>query len=334
MISSRNILKNARRIAVVRTDRLGDMVLTLPMCAALKAACPNAEISLITRSYCEALLYNSPAIDHALFADRIIGGVSALIRSGNYDGIFFPRPQFDEYFAAFSARIPLRVGSGYRWYSFLINHKQYDHRKTAESHEAEYNTRLVVSALDDSVETHLVRPVIMPESKQSIEIILSSHGISSDLQPIIIHPGSGGSSRDWSPENFGKLASIFTKQHDTPIIITGIDSEQSLCETVHNHCPTALNLCGKLNLPEMIALLDISSLLVANSTGVLHVAAALGTPVVGLYPRSPAISARRWGPYSTNSTVISPPDTAELQDDMSLISVESVADACFSYFIQ
>ena len=335
MVSSETILKNARRIAVVRTDRLGDMVLTLPMCSALKAACPNAQITLITRSYCEALLYNSPAIDNALFSDRTAGGVSALIYSGNYDAIFFPRPQFDEYVAAFKARIPLRVGSGYRWYSFLINHKQFDHRKTAEFHEAEYNTRLVASALGDSVETHLVRPVIIPKSKQSVEILLSSLGISGIQRPIIIHPGSGGSSRDWSPENFGKLASILTKQRDIPIIITGIDSEQSLCETVHNHCPTSFNFCGKLTLGDMIALLDVSSLLVANSTGILHVAAALGTPVVGLFPRSSAISARRWGPYSPTSIVLSPPnDSIELQDDMSFITVESVADACLSYFIQ
>lgn len=332
MTSSKTILHTARKIAVVRTDRLGDMVLTLPMCAALKTLYQNAEITLIARSYCTSLLYNSPAIDNVLFADKTIGGVSALIRSGNYDAIFFPRPQFEEYFAAFRARIPLRVGSGYRWYSFLINHKQFDHRKTAEFHEAEYNTRLVAGAAGRQVETRLVRPVIIPENKKSIGQLLQSSEISITQKPIIIHPGSGGSAHDWKPENFGKLATILSNRLNTPIIITGIGDEKELCTIVHHHCPSALNLCGKLALGEMIALLDASSLLVANSTGVLHIAAALGTPVVGLYPRTPAISAKRWGPYSDNSQVLYPPDIPGKQDDMSLIPVEPVADACISYF--
>ncbi len=332
MTSSRNILINARRIAVVRTDRLGDMVLTLPLCAALKSVCPNAGITLIARSYCAPLLYNSPAIDCALFADKTIGGASALIRSGNYDVIFFPRPLFEEYFAAFWAGIPLRVGSGYRWYSFLINHKQFDHRKTAEFHEVEYNTRLVESALGESVETILVRPVIMPGSRKNVEILLQSNGISANQNFVVIHPGSGGSARDWQPDNFGKLAALLTALLNIPIIITGIETEKELCSRVHQFCPSALNLCGKLELGEMIALLDSSSLLVANSTGVLHIAAALGIPVVGLYPRTAAISAKRWGPYSDNSQVLSPPDTNEQKDDMSLITVESVVDACLSFF--
>ncbi|MBI3232474.1 MAG: glycosyltransferase family 9 protein [Bacteroidetes bacterium] len=330
MTSSSNILLNARRIAVVRTDRLGDMVLTLPMCIALKKACPNAEITIIARSYCEPLLYKSPAIDNVLFSDKTAGGVTEIIRHGKFDAIFFPRPQFEEYFAAFKARIPLRVGSGYRWYSFLINHKQYDHRKTAEYHEAEYNTRLVSSALGQTVETGLVRPVVIPESLNTIKILLHSFGISPEQKPIIIHPGSGGSSHDWQPENFGKLAASLSSRLNVPIVVTGIESEEKLCNIVLQYCPSAISLCGKLSLAEMIALIDCSSMFVANSTGVLHIAAALDTPVVGLYPRSASISARRWGPYSQNSIVLSPPNQPELQDKMNLITVESVVEACIS----
>ncbi len=332
MSSSRNLLLKAKRIAVVRTDRLGDMVLTLPMCAALKSACPDAEVTLIARSYCSALLYKSPAIDTVLFVDETTGGVTELIQNGRYDAIFFPRPQFEEYFAAFRARIPLRVGSGYRWYSFLIKHKQFDHRKTAEFHEAEYNTRLVGSVLEEPVETRLVRPIVIPESKHSTNKLLNSNGITSAQRIIVIHPGSGGSSHDWQPENFGKLSELLSKQLRMPVIITGVENEKERCQIVQKYCPAAINLCGKLSLADMIALLDTSSLLVANSTGVLHIAAALGIPVVGLYPRSPAISSGRWGPYSQNSIVVSPPDQPEFQDDMNLISVESVADACLSFF--
>ncbi|MBK9248159.1 MAG: glycosyltransferase family 9 protein [Ignavibacteria bacterium] len=313
-------LNNAKRIAVVRTDRLGDMVLTLPMCSALKHECPKATIILITRSYVASLLYRCSVIDEVVYADTI-EEVTDAIRTGNFDAIFFPRPQFSEYFAAFRARIPLRVGSGYRWYSFLINCKQYDHRKTADYHEAEFNTRLVSRALGKEVATQLVAPVVKPDSAIRIHELFAFHNIS-NLTPIVIHPGSGGSAVNWPAENFGKTAKRLHELTNRPIIITGIETETEICKIVYNNCPQAINLCGKLSLDDLIALLANASLLIANSTGVLHVAAALGTPVLGLYPNSPPMSAKRWGPFTQNSIVISPPNG---DDSMSDISVESVA---------
>ena len=102
MSTLRNTKVSAKRIAVVRTDRLGDMVLTLPMCAALRQEIPDAEITLITRTYVAPLLYQSPVIDRIIYADTP-KEVSAAIRNTEIDMIFFPRPQFSEYLAAFRA---------------------------------------------------------------------------------------------------------------------------------------------------------------------------------------------------------------------------------------
>ncbi|MFN8359127.1 MAG: glycosyltransferase family 9 protein [Candidatus Kapaibacterium sp.] len=325
MSTSYDIQDTLQRIAVVRTDRLGDMVLTLPMCAAAQTAFPGAEIILITRSYVAPLLYRSPVIDRVIYADTP-EEVSAAIRGTGIDMIFFPRPQLSEYVAAFRAGIPCRVGSGYRWYSFLLSHKQYDHRKTAEYHEAEYNTRLIERVLGRNVSTQLVRPVLQPESIEKVRHLLQQYGIS-DCTPIIIHPGSGGSAVDWPTEKFGEAARELQHRLSTPILLTGIPSESHLCDQVHKICPQAINLCGQLPLPDMMALLAGASLLIANSTGILHVAAALGTPVLGLYPQSPAMSAARWGPYTDTATVISPPVLTTVNDDMNMISVQEVVIA-------
>jgi ADP-heptose:LPS heptosyltransferase len=63
---------------------------------------------------------------------------------------------------------------------------------------------------------------------------------------------------------------------------------------------------GKCTLKELAALIGASSLFVSNSTGPLHLAVAMGTPVVGLYPQHTAMSAKRWGPYTGNSAVFVP----------------------------
>ena len=79
----------------------------------------------------------------------------------------------------------------------------------------------------------------------------------------------------------------------------------------------------------MIALISKVKLLIANSTGILHIAAALDIPVVGLYPNTPHLSQKRWGPYSEKAVVLNPPKSRDknICDNMSLITVDEVADA-------
>lgn len=316
----------------MRTDRLGDMVFTLPLLSVLRRTFPEVQISLIARSYVADLLYNCPIIDSVEYSDKLSGSTSEALTKLRSDMVFFPRPRFGEALPAFIQSVPIRVGSRYRWYSSLFTDKIPDHRSEALYHEAEYNIRMAQIMLErrfperfsnDIFKTELIRPVIQSQSAESVKTILEQNGINIGLPFAVIHPGSGGSARDWPAENFAKLAKFLTTEAKIPIIITGITAESNLCAFVKSNAPSTINLCGVLTLAEMIALLDIATLMIAGSTGTLHVAAALGTPVIGLYPNTPSISARRWGPLSHNSIVISPSQG----DDMSLIGVEQVAEA-------
>lgn len=328
-------------IAVVRTDRLGDMVLTLPLLGALRRALPDAQLTLITRSYVEPLLYQCPVIDQAVYADRTPGGVAQALHEICPDAVFFPRPVMSEALAAFIRRIPLRVGSLYRLYSPLFSHKIPEHRSDARFHESEYNVRMAKFVLqdmfpgqfsDEIFAPELVKPVIQPAAIESVRNILQSAGIPPDSRFVVIHPGSGGSSRVWPAANFADVAARFAACMEIPVIITGTAPETALCDFIAERSRPSVNLCGRLSLAEMIALLNITGIMIANSTGTLHIAAALTTPVVGLYPNSPAISAKRWGPYSHNATVISPPDLpAPDGDRMELIGIEEVIEAALRW---
>ena len=326
-VKSKELLIAAKNIAVIRTDRLGDMILTLPLCFGIKKYLPDSRLTLISRSYVKPVLDGLSFIDEIVYIEDYQDNFNKVLKEKKIDAIFFPRPRFKECLACFTARIPLRIGSAYRWYSFLMNHKVHDHRRDARYHEAEYNTRLLASALGREVETKLVSPVINQDAMFKIKNILNEYGIRTWDKFIILHPGSGGSSIVWSTDNFRQLGIVLTENR-FKVILTGSKEEQKICESIADNNPRIINLSGRFDLYEMIALISTASLLIANSTGIIHIAAALGTPVVGLYPNSPSLSAARWGPYSPNAFVLSPPPEDKLkQDEMNEIKVSDVFDA-------
>ncbi len=328
-MNSQDELLKAESICVIRTDRIGDMILTLPKCNILKTSFPDKNVTLIANSYTAPLLKNCSAIDEVLYIDRFNGGIEEVLRNNRFDVAFFPRPKFDEAFAAAKRRIKLRCGSGYRWYSVLFNHRVYEHRSDGLLHEAEYNVHLISSITGEDYDIQLVKPYVDSDAMKTVMEILEQNDFDNSENFIVIHPGSGGSTLTWSAANYGIAARKITENYGIKIIITGIASEEEICAIVERLYPESLNLCGRLNLEEMIALLSRSSLFIGNSTGALHIAAALEIPVIGLYPNSPHLSARRWGPYSKSSLTISPPymNDRRKKDDMSMISVDSVIEA-------
>lgn len=299
-------------IAIVRTDRLGDMILTLPMIGAIRSVLPNARILLYARRYVEPIVRSVPGIDEIIYCDDDSVDLRRSFREQNIDVIFFPRPRLSEALTAVMAGIPQRVGSAYRWYSFLFTTRIRDHRSTAEHHEAEYNVRMIEAAL-----RHASLPVALPTIRPTASKEIP------DRPYFVVHPGSGGSARDWAPERFGEAACELAAQTGWTPVITGIAAEQDVCDVVRRTCPSAINLCGKRSLEEMMSVLASAEVLIANSTGVLHVAAALGTAVVGLYPRTFAMSQYRWGPYTGRAVVLE----SDAADDMSTIEVSTVVNA-------
>jgi heptosyltransferase-3 len=299
-------------IAIVRTDRLGDMILTLPMIGAIRSVMPDARILLYTRRYVEPIVRSVAGIDEIIYCDDADVDLRRSFREQPIDVIFFPRPRRSEAWAAVMARIPQRVGSAYRWYSFLFTTRIRDHRSTAEHHEAEYNVRMIEAALRLAA-LPVALPTIRPLTSMQVP----------ERPYFVVHPGSGGSARDWAPERFGEAARELAAQTGWQPVITGIASEQGVCDVVQRTCPTAINLCGARSLEEMMSVLVSAEVLIANSTGVLHVAAALRTAVVGLYPRTPAMSQYRWGPYTGRAVVLE----SDAADDMSTIDVSAVVNA-------
>jgi ADP-heptose:LPS heptosyltransferase len=323
IMKTEGIAEDIARIAVVRTDRLGDMVLTLPMCAAIKEALPSAQVILIARSYVKPLLFECEAIDSAVYIEDFENDFIEIFSSVQPQVVFFPRPKFNEVFGAFKADVPIRIGTSYRLYSILFTHKIKEHRKISLYNEAEYNLHMVETFFNKRLELRYVPIKVNPTAKVKVIGLLDTLNI--DLNNfIVLHPGSGGSTKVWPVELFGELAEILLK-HGFDVILTGSKFESQLGQTILHKAPEAINLIGRLDLYQTIALLSLARGFVSNSTGILHIASVLGIPTVGIFPNTPHLSAKRWGPIGPFSTTISPQTTEpEKFDDMSLVPPQLV----------
>jgi heptosyltransferase-3 len=302
-----------KNLLIVRTDRIGDVVLSLPLSSIIKKHLPDCKITFLVRAYTKAVVDNHPDIDNIILLEEKNGKIPLItnirkISKYNFDSAVIVYPTFTTALIIFLSRINSRIGTGYRWYSFLFNQKIYEHRKYADKHELEYNINLLTKfGIKEEVSPGNISFKLRPDSESlnKIEQLLSGTGINSDEPLIILHPGSGGSSVDLPQEKFKLLAEKIVNELTENIILTGSPSEIELCESIKVK-PGILNLAGKLSLAEVIALISKCSVFVANSTGPLHIAAALDKYTIGFYTRIPACSVQRWGPYTDKKVIFSP----------------------------
>ncbi|MBP7214153.1 MAG: glycosyltransferase family 9 protein [Candidatus Kapabacteria bacterium] len=301
MLNHKQLLYQARKIAIVRTDRIGDMILTLPMFRVLHLINPSADLYLISRKYTEPVFKGVDEISDYFLIDN--NSFHNIFKINKFDVVFFPHPVKNEIFSAYKNKIPLRVGSGYRWYSFFLNHRVYEHRKYAEKNEAEFNLDLISDITGEKYNVELIPPKVDNNSLEKINHILKNKNIE---KFIIIHPGGGKSAPCWSAENFAKLAQMIEINYNLFIIITGTDEEEDLCNTVEKNLKNSINLCGNLSLDDTIALISKCDTLISNSTGVIHIAAAFDKKILGFYPNSLPMSAKRWGPMNNKNIILTP----------------------------
>ena len=301
-----------QNILVVRTDRIGDVILTLPTIDALKLNFPNARVAMLLNSYtadlvegfADVILYNRES------APKPFLEMLAELRQGRFDAVVVAFPRFRIALLLWLAGIPVRIGTGYRWYSFLFNKKIFEHRKIVEKHEAEYNLSLL-QGLGCTISSKPDLKIIISEQERETAChIRRSLGILDTERLVLLHPGTGGSAHDWKPENFSLVAAELNRR-GICTVITGGKTESDLVKSVAQNAGEGVkSFVSSLNLKEFAAFIQTAKLFIANSTGPLHIAAAVGIPVIGFYPPVLVMSPKRWGPL-TDKKVIFVPEPAQ-----------------------
>lgn len=328
-----------KKILVLRPDRLGDVILTLPVVRNLKKAFPDATLTYLCTQYTSQILDSYSLISDLIIYDnenehkgyKKIISLSKTLREHNFDLAIHLLPKYPLALATYLAQIKYTLGTGFRWYSFLFTHRQYEHRKYNRYHEAEYNLRLlkkigIDSTYHSDVFSHFKFHKTLLDSTQRI-----IEGLFNNQPFIILHPGSGGSSIDWPFANFIDLIKQLNDWGRYEVGITGVKSERDFLIPIYNSGVKFVDLVGVFDLNQLAIVLKEADFFVSNSTGPLHLAVAMGIKVLGLYPNTPGLGPDRWGPIGRDESSYLTPKVDQskhladpLNNDMEKITPEMV----------
>ncbi len=322
------------RILVVRPDRLGDVILSTPVLAALRAAYPDARISFMIQRLLFPLFEGMAGVDELIDAGTEPGKLVALLKERSFDVAVVLQSRREVSAAVWRARIPVRIGPLSKLHTYLyFNRGVRQRRSRVEMHEADYNLKLLEPLGIRILPRELpVQVAQLPAAADSARQWLMSRGWSPAKPLIAVHPGMGGSALNWPESNYVELVRALMKD-GYPVVVTAGPSEGELLERIREgtggrrEAPIFYGPPDARGLDFLAGIFSSCSLVVAPSTGPLHLAVALGRKVVCFYPTIAVQSPERWGPYVQNPELarVLVPDA---KSDMSLITVQRALRAC------
>jgi lipopolysaccharide heptosyltransferase I len=289
---------------IIKPSSLGDVTHALPILRLLRRRYPNAKISWLVAPYCSGLLEGHPDLDEVILFDRRRFGTAWKNPSAGLDLIRFKRDlrrrRFDwvidlqglfrSGWLAWLTRAPVRIGfANAREFSWLF----YTHRipiNTLEQHAVDRYLRIAQAAgcADEPIEF----PFAVSDSDRSSVAQMTGH----DPYAVLL-PGANWPTKRWPVENYQALVDPIRQRFNLRSIVAGGPDTIELANSI----PSALNLAGKTTLPQLVALLERATLVIANDSGPMHIAAALNKPLVTIFgPTNPI----RTGPYSRPDSVV------------------------------
>jgi ADP-heptose:LPS heptosyltransferase len=288
------------KILLVRPDGIGDQILCLPVAAALRRLLPKARIAFLSSAYAAPVFDHHPDVDEvvAITGHESLRELADLFQHG-FDAAIFLKPFRRLMIGAWLARVPLRVATGYRWYSLFANRRVYQHRSDFSKHETDYNVALLAGLDLDGGSP--VRPslALTHEERQSA----TRRAAAVPAPRIVLHPG-GFAARRWKGEHYWNLAQRLIDA-GFGVVLTGTAAERERFYAergtldVRPDTPGLLDLMGQLSVRELMGVIGVSHAVVSGATGPAHVAAALGVPTVSLFDPRRNNLPTRWRPLGT-----------------------------------
>ena len=295
-----------KTIIISRTDSIGDVCLTLPLCGYLKKHFVGIRIIFLGNTYTAPILNCCKDIDEVISWKDIENldknEQISLFKNLKASAIFHVFPKKEIAKLAKKSGIPNRIGTSHRLFHLLTcNHRVNFTRKNAVAHESQLNF-------------HLLKPCGLTTLPSLKEINSYTHFASTQHLPewlltelntnkptVILHPKSQGSAVEWGIGNFIALAQQLIDDGYN-VFFTGTEKEASFFrDLVPDQC---IDTTGKLSLDELIAFIQQIDYLVAASTGPLHIAGLLNRGAIGLFsPRKP-IHPGRWMPLGSKSQTL------------------------------
>jgi lipopolysaccharide heptosyltransferase II len=291
----------ARNLLCIRLDAMGDVLMTTPAIRALKESHPERRITLLTSPPGAAVARLVPEIDDVRIYEspwmkstppksdaRQDRAVIERLRSERFDAavIFtvFSQSPLPAALVCYLSDIPLRAAHcRENPYQLLTDRVEETDTSARMRHEVRRHLDLAAT-LGASTADERLSLRVPAGARQAVDSLLGALGIGQDDPWVVIHPGSTAPSRRYPPERYAEAARALVGDLGMRVIFTGSEPEHDLIESIRAAIGgRSESLAGRLDLAELAALIERAPLLIANNTGPVHIAAAVGTPVVDLY---------------------------------------------------
>jgi heptosyltransferase I len=300
---------NIGKTLLIRLDRIGDLVLTLPVDESLRTVDETTQVKWWIPKGLGFVVKNAepPRLARELEHNFSFTQFTSLLKELKSDkprtAVVFHAPWWVS-LLLFLARVPVRAGPKSQWHQILfLNRKLKQSRSEAKAHELEYNFQLAEHAV--GLGTGWL-PRTNLRLRPSADSVLEKYGLT-QKKYIVIHPGMGGSALNWPLGLYTQLINRLTE--DSSVVVTGTRADDKFLAPIRASLTENANvvwLDGKINGSELLSVLKNAKACVAPSTGVLHLSASCGTPTVGIFSPVPVQRDTRWGPKGVNVKSIAP----------------------------
>lgn len=304
-----------KRILIVRTDRIGDVILTTPAVKALRRAYPRAFISILVSPLTQDLVKGNPDVDEVMVDDRTgrhrgpagYGRLVSMIRSRHFDLAVNFHTKKRTNLLCFLAGIPTRVGYRDKKFGFLLTRPVTDTRPQGVRHEARYCLD-VLNAVGIEEERMEIFVPLQREAEDWAEALVAEHHLDSARTLLAIHPGASCPTKRWPARRFVEVIEALRRKGPCSVILVGAEDNRSIArEVLVGLSHPAVDLTGKTTVAQLASLFKRCHLVVSNDSGPVHIAAAVGTPVVSIFTRNqPGINPERWRPLGERSRYVAP----------------------------
>jgi len=326
-----------RRFLIVRLSAIGDCVHTLPLLNALRTNYPSSFIAWAVEGAAGKILDGHGGLDEIIRLPRhffsipgIVWGLTNTLRRRSFDVAIDAQGLLKSALVALLSGAPCRIGFAYpdgRELSTWLNNRLVQARAV---HVVEQTLELLqpLGIKNPAVVFHL--PENRP-AREGMRRYLADQDLAAGFA--VINPGAGWPNKLWPPERFAGVARHLAEVHCLPsLVVWAGEAEKSWAGTIVTRSAGSAIQAPPTTLPELAALCRAAQLFVSSDTGPLHIAAAVGTPCVGLFGPKPAERNGAYGPSNINVQKMIIPATTRPRsagkECMLAIEVDDVCEAC------
>jgi len=308
-----------KKILVRSTNWIGDAVMTTPAVRTIRENFPDSEITMLVHPWVSDVFRYSPRIDQLFLYDKKgqhqgLRGMLRLageLRLQDYDCAILLQNAFEAALITLAAGIPVRGGYTTDARGLLLTHGVDKIPELISKHQVHYYQRMVrgLGLVPAATELELFIPGDQIDgAKERVEQL---SGLAPGTAPLIgFNPGAAfGPAKRWPTEKFAELADMLCRRTDARILLFGSAADREtaaaiLAQAGRGAAGRLIDLTGQTSLIEAMALIGECDVFVTNDSGLMHVAAALHTPMAAIFGSTDHIAT---GPFSDNATVIRKP---------------------------